>query len=67
MSEDFKAGDVIVIQRKSGSEKRYTVQDPVRTRGGKLRVMGDRAATVSTAWWRPGSVGRYDETYWVER
>ncbi len=62
---DFEPGDVIVRVFPKGGERRWTVDSPVRTSHGKLRL---RTATggIVTAWWTPDRIGNPTGTYRVE-
>lgn len=51
--QDFKPGDVVVRKFRNGGERRWVVQNPVRTSRGKLRVKAPGAKTVATTWWHP--------------
>lgn len=54
---DFLPGQV--IRRRWGDNwLRYEVQDPVRTKAGKLRLhaLHTRRQSVQTTWWKPGAL-----------
>jgi hypothetical protein len=60
MTNDFKTGDVIIQVLHYDQNKArgpYTVDDPVRTSTGKLRLIGPRGGKLTT-WWRKDSTQR---------
>jgi len=66
MIPDFQPGDVIITRKGSGFERRRVVQDPPRTRNGKLRT---RVGTdgVQTHWWTPTTMPEVLQPYEIIR
>lgn len=64
--KDFNPGTVIESEMMNGVIHLYTVLDPARTRGGKLRLKGPRDG-YQTTWWTPKTLHIYSRNLRIKK